>query len=154
MFIYIFHHTRVRNTYSGNWQYEWMARSSLEHINVQNISPNAYMIIKIIAMFIVFLLSVNLTFFVMVRFECSKIGSNQILVIAVFPVRIHLWWVRAKTGWLGIRKMCASGATFLPANFCFSEWGLPISLVCLTPLWNVAMCVVYFDIILKIYLSS
>jgi len=27
---------------------------------------------------------------------------------------------RAKTGWLGIRIMCSSGATCLPADCCFS----------------------------------
>jgi hypothetical protein len=31
---------------------------------------------------------------------------------------------RAKTGWLGIRIMCSSGATCLPANCCFSELAL------------------------------
>ena len=29
--------------------------------------------------------------------------------------------VRAKTGWLGIRIMCSSGATCLTADCCFSE---------------------------------
>jgi hypothetical protein len=29
--------------------------------------------------------------------------------------------LRAKTGWLGIRLMCPSGATCLPADCCFSE---------------------------------
>jgi hypothetical protein len=31
---------------------------------------------------------------------------------------------RAKTGWLGIRIMCPSGATYLPADCCFSELAL------------------------------
>jgi hypothetical protein len=31
---------------------------------------------------------------------------------------------RAKTGWLGIRIMCPSGATCLPADCCFSEVAL------------------------------
>jgi hypothetical protein len=31
---------------------------------------------------------------------------------------------RAKTGWLGIRIMCPSGATRLPTDCCFSELAL------------------------------
>jgi hypothetical protein len=31
---------------------------------------------------------------------------------------------RAKTGWLGIRIMCPSGATCLPKDCCFSELAL------------------------------
>jgi hypothetical protein len=31
---------------------------------------------------------------------------------------------RAKTAWLGIRIMCASGATCLPTDCCFSELAL------------------------------
>ena len=31
---------------------------------------------------------------------------------------------KAKTGWLGIRIMCPSGATCLPADYCFSELAL------------------------------
>jgi len=31
---------------------------------------------------------------------------------------------RAKTAWLGIRIMCPSGATCLPADCCFSELAL------------------------------
>ena len=31
---------------------------------------------------------------------------------------------RAKTGWLGIRIRCPSGATSLPADCCFSELAL------------------------------
>ena len=32
--------------------------------------------------------------------------------------------LRRKTGWLGIRIMCPSGATHLPADCCFSELAL------------------------------
>ena len=32
--------------------------------------------------------------------------------------------LRAKTGWLGIRIMCPSGATCLSADCCFSELAL------------------------------
>ena len=32
--------------------------------------------------------------------------------------------VKAKNGWLGIRIICASGATCLPADCCFSEIAL------------------------------
>ena len=31
---------------------------------------------------------------------------------------------RAKTGWLGIRIMCLSGATCIPTDCCFSELAL------------------------------
>jgi hypothetical protein len=31
---------------------------------------------------------------------------------------------RAKTGWLGIRIVCPTGATYLTANCCFSELAL------------------------------
>ena len=31
---------------------------------------------------------------------------------------------RTKTGWLGIRILCPSGATCLPENCCFSELAL------------------------------
>ena len=33
-------------------------------------------------------------------------------------------WERAKTGWLGIRIMCTSRATCLPADCCLSELAL------------------------------
>ena len=36
----------------------------------------------------------------------------------------HTALQRAKTGWLGIRIMCPSGATCLPADYCFSELAL------------------------------
>ena len=36
----------------------------------------------------------------------------------------HTALQRAKTGWPGIRIMCPSGATCLPADYCFSELAL------------------------------
>ena len=50
----------------------------------------------------------------------SIVGSNPWrviaktikLVVAVSPLRTHHWGARSKIGWLGIRIMCWSGATF------------------------------------------
>ena len=43
------------------------------------------------------------------------------LVFVASPLCTQHYGVRAKTGWLGIRIMCPSGATCLPADCCFSE---------------------------------
>jgi len=46
------------------------------------------------------------------------------LVFVASPLSTHNLGERAKTGWLGIRIMCPSGATCLPADCCFSEIAL------------------------------
>jgi len=46
------------------------------------------------------------------------------LVFVASPLSIQHEEVRAKTGWLGIRIMCTSGATCLTADCCFSELAL------------------------------
>jgi hypothetical protein len=38
--------------------------------------------------------------------------------------KIGIRWFSAKTGWLGIRIMCSSGATCLPVDCYFSELAL------------------------------
>jgi len=43
------------------------------------------------------------------------------LVIVAFLLNTQHQGERAKTGWLGIRIMCLSGATCLSADCCFSE---------------------------------
>ena len=43
------------------------------------------------------------------------------LVFVVSPLSTHHLGERANTGWLGIKIMCRSGATCLPADCCFSE---------------------------------
>ena len=48
----------------------------------------------------------------------SKINK---LVCVASPVSTQLSGVRAKTGWLGTRIMCPSGATCPPTDCCFSE---------------------------------
>ena len=46
------------------------------------------------------------------------------LVFVVSPLNTQHKGARAKTGWLGIRIMCQSGATCLPADCCYSELAL------------------------------
>ena len=43
------------------------------------------------------------------------------LVFVASPLSTQHKGERAKTGWLGIRIMCPSGALCLPADSCFSE---------------------------------
>jgi hypothetical protein len=52
----------------------------------------------------------------------AVVGSNQRLYIwHLFLLSTHHLRKNAKTGWLGIRIIYASGATCLPADCCFSE---------------------------------
>ena len=44
--------------------------------------------------------------------------------ICCFSARLAALRERAKTGWLGFRIMCPSGATCLAADYCFSELAL------------------------------
>ena len=44
--------------------------------------------------------------------------------ICCFQLRTQHLGERAKTGWLGIRIICPSGATCLPADCCFCELAL------------------------------
>jgi hypothetical protein len=46
------------------------------------------------------------------------------LVFVASPINTKDWGLREKTGCHGIRKMCQSGATCLPADCCFSELAL------------------------------
>jgi hypothetical protein len=46
------------------------------------------------------------------------------LVFVASPLNIQHEGVRVKTGWLGIRIMCTSGATCLPADCCFGDLAL------------------------------
>jgi hypothetical protein len=46
--------------------------------------------------------------------------------ICCFSARHAALGEKAKTGWLGIRIMCQSGATCLPTDCCFSELALKI----------------------------
>ena len=46
------------------------------------------------------------------------------LVFVASPLSTQHKGERAKTGWLGIRKMCLNGATCLSADCCFSELAL------------------------------
>jgi hypothetical protein len=46
------------------------------------------------------------------------------MVCVASPLRTQHEGVRVKTGWLGIRTMCPSGATCLPADCCFSQLAL------------------------------
>ena len=50
-----------------------------------------------------------------------KSRSDQTLVFVASPLSMPYLGERTKMGWLGIRIMCLSGATFLPADCCFSE---------------------------------
>ena len=53
-------------------------------------------------------------------------GQPIKLVFAASPLSTQHEGVRAKTGWLGIRIMCPSGATYLSADCtcCFSDLAL------------------------------
>ena len=46
------------------------------------------------------------------------------LVLVASPLSMQHQGERAKTGWLGIRLMCPSGATCLPTDCCFSGLAL------------------------------
>jgi len=46
------------------------------------------------------------------------------LVFVASPLSTQYNEVREKSGWLGIRIMCPSGATCLSADCCFSELAL------------------------------
>ena len=46
------------------------------------------------------------------------------MVVVASPLITQLEGVRAKTGWVGIRIMCPSGATCQPADCCFSGLAL------------------------------
>ena len=46
------------------------------------------------------------------------------LVFVASPLSTQHYGVKAKTGWLGIRIMCPSGATCLSTDCCFSELAL------------------------------
>jgi hypothetical protein len=46
------------------------------------------------------------------------------LVFVASPLNTQHEGERAKTGWLGIRIMCPSETTCLPADCCFSELAL------------------------------
>ena len=53
-----------------------------------------------------------------------EVGSNQRLIELIFvasPLSSHHYGVRAKIDWLGIRIMCPSEATCLPADCCLNE---------------------------------
>ena len=55
----------------------------------------------------------------------SNLRKVKTKIIKLFFVACQLstqqQGVRAKTGWLGIRIMYLSGATFIPEDYCFSE---------------------------------
>ena len=59
----------------------------------------------------------------------SMLASNAVepkpktlkLVFVASPLSTQHLGERAKTGLLGIRIMCPIGATYLPADYCFSE---------------------------------
>jgi len=53
-----------------------------------------------------------------------KPKTIRLVFVAVSPLSVQHKGVRAKTGWLGIRIMCPSGATYLSADCCFSELAL------------------------------
>jgi hypothetical protein len=51
----------------------------------------------------------------------ERVSAKTIkLVFVASPLSTQHTGERAKTGWLGIRIMCPSGATCLPADCCFS----------------------------------
>jgi hypothetical protein len=58
-------------------------------------------------------------------FESGRVKPKTLkLVFVASPLSTQHLGERAKTGWLGIRIMCPSGATCLPADCCFSELAL------------------------------
>jgi len=54
----------------------------------------------------------------------SQTKDYNIGICCFSPKHAALQGVRAKTGWLGIKIMCPSAVTYLPANCCFSELAL------------------------------
>jgi hypothetical protein len=57
----------------------------------------------------------------------SRSGKTKDYIKFVFvasPLSTQHYGERAKTGWLGIRIVCPTGATYLPADCCFSELAL------------------------------
>ena len=55
-------------------------------------------------------------------FEPDRVKPKTIILVFVAsPLSTHHKGERAKTGWNGIRIMCPSGATCLPADCCFGE---------------------------------
>ena len=56
----------------------------------------------------------------------SRSGETKdyTVVFAASQLITHHLGERAKNGWLGIKIMCPSGATCLPADCCFSELAL------------------------------
>ena len=52
---------------------------------------------------------------------CRVIPKNVKFTFAVSSFRAQYLEVRAITGWLGIRIMCSSGVTCLPADCYFSD---------------------------------
>ena len=60
-------------------------------------------------------------------FEPRLSQTNQSkLTLAASPLGRQHYWVRTKTGWLKIRMMCPSGATYLLADCCFSELAIAL----------------------------
>ena len=57
------------------------------------------------------------------EFELSS-GQTKDYKIVASPLSTQHLGEREMTGWLGIRIMCPSGATCLPADCCFSELAL------------------------------
>jgi hypothetical protein len=58
-------------------------------------------------------------------FTPSRVKPNTIQLVRVAsPLSTQHSGERAKTDWLGIRIMCPSGTTCLPADCCFSELAL------------------------------
>jgi hypothetical protein len=54
----------------------------------------------------------------------SRSGQTKDYEIGISPLSTQQQGERANTGWLGIRIMCPSGVTCLPADCCFSELAL------------------------------
>jgi hypothetical protein len=70
---------------------------------------------------------VNGTVVSVVASSVEEFGSetkDYELVFAFFPLNTQHQEVRANTGGLGIRIMCPSGTTCLPADCCFGELAL------------------------------
>ena len=63
---------------------------------------------------------------VVVRGFESRTGQTKDYKIGIVasPLSMQHYGERAKTGCLGIRIMCPSGVTCLPADCCFSELAL------------------------------
>jgi hypothetical protein len=56
--------------------------------------------------------------------KLSEFGERKKLPISIGRYSLILRYERAKTSGLGIRIMCQSGATCLPADCCFSGLAL------------------------------